>query len=83
METVDVVKASFRTENAGTKDDPYIINCNRNTKVSRAFLERIKTAGAYAELCVYDDNSNFIYKWIVNHETMGKRLLQTGQFRRG
>ena len=73
METVDVVKASFRTENAGTKDDPYIINCNRNTKVSKGFLERIRTTGTYAELCVYDDNSNFIYKWIVNRETIGKK----------
>ena len=23
----------------------------------------------------YDDNSNFIYKWIVNRETMGKKAL--------
>ena len=56
VDTVEVVTAVFQTKNAGTKDDPYIINCNRNTKVSRAFLDRIKTTGAYAELCVYDDN---------------------------
>ena len=42
--------------------------------IQEAFLERIKTTGLCGALR-YDDNSNFIYKWIVNRETIGKKAL--------
>ena len=43
--------------------------------MSKAFLERLYATGTYSELCVYDDNSNFIYKWIVNRETLSGKAL--------
>lgn len=70
IETTDVVTAAFKENNLGTKEDPYIINCNEKTKVSAAFLSRIFYTRKYAELCVYNENSEFLYKWIVNCENL-------------
>ncbi|MGN0594182.1 MAG: biotin/lipoyl-binding protein, partial [Hominimerdicola sp.] len=64
--TVAKVGADFQTENEGTKDDPFIINCNKNTVVETAFLTKIVSSKNYAELHVYDEDSNFLYMWIIN-----------------
>ena len=66
IETVSTVTAVIKSENKGTKDDPYIINCNEKTKVTKAFMDRIYATHKYAELCVYNENSQFMYKWIIN-----------------
>lgn len=66
VETVDTVKPAFvPASGTGTKDDPYIINCNEKTKVTKLFMNRIDSTGKYAHLNVYDENSRLMYIWIV------------------
>lgn len=66
IKTVDVVKDSFPTDSKGTLDDPYVYLCNEKTAVSKAFMGKLKSAKKFAEIWVYNENSQFMYKWIIN-----------------
>lgn len=77
VETVDVVKPAFvQASGTGEKTDPYIINCSTEAKVALAFMQRMASTKKYAELCVYDKDSNFLYKWCIDGTAINVKEAQ-------
>lgn len=67
VRTVDEVTGGFHAvSGSGAPYDPYIINCNPDTLVRKQFAMALAGSGRFAELHVYDENSVFLYKWIVS-----------------
>lgn len=62
----DIVKPAFiPAEGDGTAERPFIINCTLETEVSEAFMTRIFSEKRCAEICVYDSEYYYLYKWII------------------
>lgn len=77
VETVDSVNPTFiPVSGTGTAADPYIINCNEKTKVTTGFMARISSTNKFAELCVYDENSRFLYKWMLNFANLSTKDMK-------
>ncbi len=70
---VDTVTASFSADTKGTADDPFIINCKKDAKLTQAFFARLKMTGHFAQLRVYDDDKQFLYMWIINPEEISMK----------
>ncbi len=77
VQTVDSVNPTFvPAAGTGTAEDPYIINCGENTKVTTGFMARISATNRFAELCVYDENSRFLYKWMINSANLSTKDMK-------
>lgn len=77
VQTVDSVNPAFvPAAGTGTAADPYIINCNEKTKVTTGFMARISGTNRFAELCVYDENSQFLYKWLINAANLSTKDMK-------
>lgn len=77
VETVDSVNPNFiPASGTGTAQDPYIINCNPKTKVTTGFMARISSTKRFAELCVYDEDSKFLYKWVINATNLSTKEMK-------
>ncbi|SFC22059.1 biotin/lipoyl-binding protein [Ruminococcus albus] len=62
----DVVKPAFTpAEGVGTVEMPYIINCTQEAEVSKEFMIRMASEKKCAEICVYDESYNYLFKWII------------------
>lgn len=62
----DVVKPAFvPAEGVGTLEMPYIINCTQEAEVSREFMIRMASEKKCAEICVYDEDYRYLFKWII------------------
>ena len=73
----DVVKPAFvPAEGNGTVESPYIINVTRSAEVSKDFMVRLAAEKKCAEICVYDENFFYLYKWIIvpSEETKTEEL---------
>lgn len=68
--TVDEVVPSFSpADGNGTPETPFIINCKPTTRVDKMFIMQMVAERRYAELCVYNDKSVYMYKWIIDPDT--------------
>ena len=64
--TRDVIKPAFTpAEGDGTLEKPFIINCTDGTEVSKEFMIRLFSENKCAEICVYNSDFLYIYKWII------------------
>ncbi|HCJ41028.1 biotin/lipoyl-binding protein [uncultured Ruminococcus sp.] len=62
----DVVKPAFTpAEGSGTLESPFIINCTREAEVSKEFMLRIAAEKKCVEICVYNSDLMYLYKWII------------------
>lgn len=62
----DVIKPAFvPAEGVGTLEMPYIINCTQETEVSKEFMIRMASEKKCAEICVYDEDYRYLFKWII------------------
>lgn len=75
VRVTDKVTANFKASGRGTREDPFVINCSENAEITMAFINRLAYSKMYAELCVYNSDGVFMYKWIVNSETISKDIL--------
>ncbi|MBR1423768.1 MAG: biotin/lipoyl-binding protein [Ruminococcus sp.] len=70
LDLTDEVVASFTAEGTGSADDPYIINCTENAKITSAFFKRLLYTKRFAALCVYSEDQTFLYRWIIGPDTL-------------
>ena len=62
----DVIKPAFiLAEGVGTPEAPYIINCTNEAEVSKEFMIRMASEKKCAEICVYDEEYRYLFKWII------------------
>ena len=53
---------------SGTAADPFIFNCGTKTVVRKAFMAALSGMKRTAALRVYDEDSSFLYQWIISGE---------------
>ena len=62
----DVVGADFApTEGSGTPEAPYIVNCTQEAEISKEFMVRVVGEKKCVEVCVFDEELQYLYKWII------------------
>ena len=62
----DFVKPAFTPANGnGTVEQPFIINCTEDAVVSKEFMQKITNEKCCAEICVYNADFLYLYKWII------------------
>ncbi len=77
VETVSLVKAAFiPVSGSGRNDDPYVINCGLDTHVSKTFLQRLAVSHEYAALYVYDEDGSFIFRRMIDPETIDMAAVE-------
>ena len=62
----DIIKPNTEpAEGKGTLESPYIINCTQDAEVSKEFMLKIHSEKKCAEICVYSEDLQYLYKWIL------------------